>query len=58
MIALYYPVPITATVPTGPYLWTVGGIVSCWLITRQKEAEAADRDAALAALRPAPAPCE
>ncbi len=37
MLALYYPSPITATVPTGPYLWTAGGIVSFWLITRQRE---------------------
>lgn len=35
-VALFYPSPVTPTVPTGPYLWTAGGIVAYWLVTRRR----------------------
>lgn len=38
MLALYYPSPISATVPPGPYLWTAGGVVAYWLVTKQRDA--------------------
>jgi len=34
LIALYYPSEVTASTPTGPYLWAVGGIVAYWLVAR------------------------
>ena len=34
MIVLYYPSAVTATTPTAPYLWAIGGIVSYWLVAR------------------------
>jgi hypothetical protein len=32
MLALYYPAPLSASVPGGPYLWAIGGIVAYWLV--------------------------
>jgi hypothetical protein len=47
IIALYFSGgAVTATTPGGPYLWTVAGIVSYWLIARPKELQ---RTTALAA---------
>jgi hypothetical protein len=37
MLAMYYPAPLSASVPGGPYLWAVGGIVSYWLVARPAE---------------------
>jgi hypothetical protein len=37
MLVLYYPSALTATTPTGPYLWAVAGIVSYWLVVRPRE---------------------
>ena len=37
MLALYYPAPLSASVPGGPYLWAIGGIVSYWLVARRAE---------------------
>jgi hypothetical protein len=37
ILTLYAVSAITPTTPAGPYLWTVGGIVSYWLVTRPCE---------------------
>ena len=37
ILALYYPSQVTATTPTGPYLWAIGGIVAYWLVARPAE---------------------
>jgi hypothetical protein len=34
ILAMYYPAPLSATVPGGPYLWAIGGVVSYWLVAR------------------------
>jgi hypothetical protein len=34
ILALFFSSALTPTVPAGPYLWAVGGIVSYWLIAR------------------------
>jgi hypothetical protein len=47
MIALYYASPLTATTPTGPYLWAVAGIVSYWLVARPAERRTAPANPAL-----------
>jgi len=37
MLALFYPSGGTASIPFGPYLWAIGGIVAYWLVARQAE---------------------
>jgi multisubunit Na+/H+ antiporter MnhB subunit len=37
LLALYFTSALTPTVPGGPYLWAVGGIVSYWLVVRPAE---------------------
>jgi hypothetical protein len=37
MLVLYWVSAISPTTPSGPYLWSVGGIVSYWLIARPAE---------------------
>jgi hypothetical protein len=34
LLALYFVGPTSASVPGGPYLWAVGGIVAYWLVAR------------------------
>jgi hypothetical protein len=45
LLALFFISDPSVSVPTGPYLWTVGGIVSYWLVElpvrRRREASAA-----------------
>ena len=60
VLVLYYPGVVTSSVPIAPYLWAAGGIVSYWLVTRQRML----RDAPPIAggretpVRPAPTPPE
>jgi O-antigen ligase len=37
LFVLFYGGPVTPSPPTGPYLWFAGGVVSFWLITRQRD---------------------
>jgi hypothetical protein len=47
LFALFFSSAVTSSVPTAPFLWGVGGIVSYWLITlpgtRRREAAGATR---------------
>ena len=41
IITVFYVEPITVTVPAGPFLWFVGGVLAYWLVTLpRKRAEA------------------
>jgi hypothetical protein len=46
ILALFFISATSASVPTGPYVWTVGGIISYWLValpaTRRQQPTAAD----------------
>jgi hypothetical protein len=58
IFALYFISAPSDSVPTGPYLWAVGGIVSYWLVTlparRREELSADDADTPDAASGGAP----
>ena len=51
MLALYAVSPISATTPSGAYLWAAGGIVSYWLVTRHAAVRSAPLRADVEAAR-------